>query len=49
MLPPEEHQRRLELYNQGLTDAAIAEKLFISSTVIFRWRKNNGLAANAKK
>lgn len=40
------HHRRLELYNQGLTDQKIADVLRMTKTGITSWRKRNGLPAN---
>lgn len=48
-LTPERHQQYLELYNKGLTDAAIAAEMKLSNgSVIQRWRTKNGLPANGK-
>lgn len=33
----------MELYNQGLTDPEIAERIGCSKYAIFKWRKRNGL------
>lgn len=39
---------RMELYNQGLTDKQIADKLLLDKSTIRYWRKKNGLPTNAK-
>lgn len=48
MITFDEHQERLQLYSQGLNDREIAEKLYLSSNAIFRWRKINNLTDNVK-
>ena len=45
-LSPEEHERRLALYNQGLNDRQIADLLFWNVHTIFCWRKAYNLPAN---
>ena len=41
-----DEEKALELYNQGLTDREIGEKLFVSSSSICGWRHRRGLPAN---
>ena len=48
MISFDEHQERLQLYSQGLNDREIAEKLYLSSNAIFRWRHINNLPDNVK-
>ncbi len=38
-----EHQKRIKLYKQGLTDSKIGEKVGLSEDGIFSWRKRNDL------
>lgn len=40
------HRRKLELYNQGLTDREIANILGLSRATISHWRKKNNLLPN---
>lgn len=40
------HQKRMELYNKGLTDEQIAEKVEISKYGIRSWRYRNNLPSN---
>lgn len=42
----QEHDRRLELYNQGMNDRQIAEILGVGDTAIYKWRKQNGMKPN---
>ena len=42
----EEHERRLELYNQGLSDHQIAEILYYNVSTIRNWRTKNKLHTN---
>lgn len=44
-----EHQRRMELYEQGLNGREIADKLGLAKSTIFSWRKSNNLSANVNK
>lgn len=37
---------RLELYNMGLSDKEIAEKVFVTQSAISGWRRKNGLKTN---
>jgi len=42
-LPEEEHQRRLALHHEGLTNREIAERLGLSESAIGNWRNRSGL------
>lgn len=46
MISPEEHEERLALYRQGLSDREIGKRLYLNNTTIFMWRKINHLPAN---
>lgn len=46
MLSKEEHNERLKLYKQGLSDAKIAQVLFLSTSAIFHWRRKANLPVN---
>lgn len=48
-LPPEEHQRRLALHHQGLTNKEIAERLGLSEGCIGNWRNRAGLARPSRQ
>lgn len=41
-----EHQRRMELYNRGLSDAMIGKAVGLKASGIQCWRKRNGLKRN---
>ena len=41
-----DEEKALELYNQGLTDREIGDKLFVSGTTICGWRHRRGLPVN---
>lgn len=43
-----EHEKRLKLYNKGLIDSEIAEKINVGISTITEWRKKNDLPANKK-
>ena len=43
------NKKRMELYNQGLTDKEIAKKLKNNKKTIYLWRKKNNLSANGRK
>jgi len=43
---PEEHQTRLDLYNQGLIDQEIADKLYLCTETIRHWRTKYNLPPN---
>lgn len=49
MLPPEEHQKRLELHRQGMSDGQIARECGVSTGAIAYWRKRNYIPANMDK
>ena len=42
----QEHDLRMDLYNQGKNDRQIADILGVGDTAIYKWRKKNGLKAN---
>ena len=42
----QDHEMRLELYNMGLSDKEIAEKVFLTQSAISGWRRKNGLKTN---
>ena len=44
-LNPAEHQRRLEMYQAGYSDAAIARESGVRTGTIWYWRKKHGLPA----
>lgn len=46
MLTPEENAIRYHLYNQGLIDKEIAEKVGVNNSTIAEWRKQRNLSAN---
>lgn len=46
ILTPEEHDERLRLYKQGLTDHEIAAILYLEPSTIYGWRKKRGYKAN---
>lgn len=48
-LNPAEHRRRLELYQKGYSDAAIAKQSDVTPGTIWAWRKKYSLPAKAKK
>lgn len=47
-LSEEEHQKRLALYEKGLSDHSIAKELGTHYTTIWGWRKSMGLKSNFK-
>ena len=47
MLLKEEHERRMALYQKGLNDKEIGDRLFLTPTTIVYWRKKNGLRPNS--
>lgn len=49
MIPIEEHEKRMALYRQGLTDQQIACRLYLTTAAIWHWRRANGLPANHKR
>lgn len=46
MLTAQEQEKRLELYNQGLTDHQIGKLVFLTPSAIYHWRKKNNLKVN---
>ena len=46
MLTPEENAIRYQLYNQGLIDREIAEKVGVKYSSIAEWRRQRNLPAN---
>ena len=48
MIPREEHEARLKLYNQGLNDTEMGHALYLSPATVHRWRRINGLPSNFK-
>lgn len=46
MISQEDHEKRLALYQQGLSDMEIGRQLYLSATAIAYWRRKNGLSAN---
>lgn len=42
------HEERLKLYNQGLMDYQIAERLYVEPVTIYCWRRKNGLPAHGQ-
>ena len=42
----QEHDLRMELYNQGKNDRQIADIIGVGDTAIYKWRKQHGLKAN---
>jgi len=48
-LSNKEHKKRLAIYNQGLRDKEIAEKIGVSLDTIYRWRKAHGLPRNYER
>ena len=48
-LSEQEEKKRLDLYNQGMSDEEIAERVYVIKSVICNWRKRRGLPPNALK
>lgn len=48
-LSEEEEKKRLDLYNQGMSDAEIAKRVYVVKNVIQRWRTRRGLSPNVPK
>ena len=48
-LSEEEEKNRLDLYNQGMSDAQIAKRVCVEKNVIQHWRTRRGLPPNAPK
>nr|DAJ94277.1 MAG TPA: transposase [Caudoviricetes sp.] len=47
-LSVEKDRQRMELFNQGLTDKEIADKVGLKECAIKRWRRNKGLKKNVR-
>ena len=43
-----EYQKRMKLYNKGLNDRKIDEKVEVSRSRMNSWRKRNNLTSNYK-
>jgi len=41
-LSAEEEKRRMKLYQQGLNDREIADRVGITKAAVWEWRKSNG-------
>lgn len=48
-LSEEEEKKRLDLYNQGMSDAQIAKRVYVEKNAIQHWRKRRGFPPNAPK
>lgn len=48
MISRQDHEKCMALYNQGLSDQEIGEKLYLSYATIAYWRKINGLPSNSE-
>lgn len=48
-MSPEEHQRRLDLYNQRLSDAKIAAAVGLSTAGIQKWRNAHNLPSISRR
>ena len=48
-LSEEEEKERLDLYNQGMSDAQIAKRVYVEKNAIQHWRTRRGLSPNAPK
>ena len=48
MISKEDHEKRMALYGQGLSDREIGEKLHLSYATIAYWRRINGLPSNSE-
>lgn len=48
-LSEQEEKKRLDLYNQGMSDAEIANRVYVIKSVICNWRTRRGLPPNAPK
>lgn len=46
---PEEHAERMKLYEMGLSDKQICEKLYMTHQTVAAWRRKNGLKANLQR
>ena len=43
MITPEDHAKRLELYNKGYTDPEIGKELYLAPNTVALWRKKYNL------
>lgn len=48
VLPKEEHELRMRLYNKGLIDKKVANLCYVSRDAIYQWRRKYNLPANGK-
>lgn len=48
VLPKEEHELRMRLYNKGLIDKKVAKVCHVSKDAISQWRRTHNLPANGK-
>ena len=48
MIQKKEHDARLKLYNQGLSDVEMGRFLFLAPSILRYWRQRNGLPPNLK-
>lgn len=48
VLPKEEHELRMRLYNKGLIDKKVAKVCNVSKDAISQWRRIHNLPANGK-
>ena len=48
VLPKEEHELRMSLYNKGLVDEKVANLCYVSRDAIYQWRRKYNLPANGK-
>lgn len=48
VLPKEEHELRMRLYNKGLIDKNVAKVCHVSKDAISQWRRTHNLPANGK-
>lgn len=46
MLTDKENEQRMALYQKGLNDKEIGDRLFLTPTTIVYWRQKNGLHPN---
>lgn len=49
VLPKEDEEKRMKLYEAGLKDTEIAEQCFVTSSAIYNWRKSRNLKAKNKR
>lgn len=48
VLPKEEHELRMRLYNKGLIDKEVAKVCHVSKDAISQWRRKYNLPANGR-